>query len=133
MIYWAPLFHFYQPPTQTRDILKKVSNESYRPLLDVIESYPHAKATVNINGVLTEMLAESGHSDVLEKLRELAMGGQIEFTGSGMYHPILPLIPQEEMERQIRHNHRVNRELLGEVYTPTRLLPPRNVLLSGHC
>ncbi len=124
MIYWAPLFHFYQPPTQTRDILKKVSNESYRPLLDVIESYPHARATVNINGVLTEMLAESGYSDVLDKLRELAMGGQIEFTGSGMYHPILPLIPREEMERQIRHNHRVNRDLLGDVYTPRGFFPP---------
>lgn len=124
MIYWAPLFHFYQPPTQTRDILKKVSNESYRPLLDVIESYPHARATININGVLTEMLAESGHSDVLDKLRELAMGGQIEFTGSGMYHPIMPLIPREEVERQIRHNHRVNRDLLGEVYSPRGFFPP---------
>jgi len=124
MIYWAPLFHFYQPPTQTRDILKKVSNESYRPLLDVIESYPHAKATVNINGVLTEMLSESGYSDVLDKLRELAMGGQIEFTGSGMYHPILPLIPRKEAERQIRHNHSVNRDLLGEVYSPRGFFPP---------
>ncbi|MEW6142397.1 MAG: hypothetical protein AB1597_04470 [Chloroflexota bacterium] len=124
MIYWAPLFHFYQPPTQTRDILKKVSNESYRPLLDVIESYPHARATVNINGVLTEMLSESGYSDVLDKLRELALGGQIEFTGSGMYHPVLPLIPREEAERQIRHNHRVNRDLLGEVYSPRGFFPP---------
>lgn len=124
MIYWAPLFHFYQPPTQTRDILKKVTHESYRPLLDVIESYPHARATVNINGVLTEMLAESGYSDVLDKLRELAMGGQIELTGSGMYHPILPLIPREEVERQIRHNHRVNRDLFGEVYSPRGFFPP---------
>jgi alpha-amylase/alpha-mannosidase (GH57 family) len=124
MIYWAPLFHFYQPPTQTRDILKKVSNESYRPLLDVIESYPHAKATININGVLTEMLAESGYTDVISKLRELAMGGQVEFTGSGMYHPILPLIPASEMERQIGRNQRVNRELLGDVYTPRGFFPP---------
>ncbi len=50
MIYWAPLFHFYQPPTQTPGILMKVSNESYRPILAVFDEFPHAKATFNING-----------------------------------------------------------------------------------
>jgi len=124
IIYWAPLFHFYQPPTQTRDILAKVTKESYRPLLEVIESYPHAKAAVNINGVLTEMLAESGYMDVINKLRELAQGGQVEFTGSAMYHPILPLIPTEEVKRQIKRNHLVNRDRLGDVYQPRGFFSP---------
>ena len=68
MIYWAPLFHFYQPPTQTASMLMRISNESYRPLLDVFTDFPHARVTVNINGVLTEMLGLSGYSDVLDKL-----------------------------------------------------------------
>jgi len=97
MIYWAPLFHFYQPPTQTASMLMKISNEAYRPLLDVFGEFPHAHVTVNINGVLTEMLGQCGYSDVLDKLRKLAGEGQIEFTGSGKYHPVLPLIPTEEM------------------------------------
>ncbi len=124
MIYWAPLFHFYQPPTQTASMLMKISNEAYRPLLDVFGEFPHAHATVNINGVLTEMLGQCGYSDVLTKLRKLAEDGQIEFTGSGKYHPILPLIPTEEIERQIRLNYQTNRNFLGDAYAPRGFFPP---------
>lgn len=124
MIYWAPLFHFYQPPTQTASMLMKVSDEAYRPLLDVFSEFPHAHATVNINGVLTEMLGQCGYSDVLTKLRELAEDGQIEFTGSGKYHPILPLIPIDEVERQIRLNYQTNRSFLGDAYVPRGFFPP---------
>jgi len=64
MIYWAQLFHFYQPSTQRPSVLEKICDESYRPLLDVFREYRSAKATVNINGVLTEMLKDCGHSDI---------------------------------------------------------------------
>ncbi len=124
MIYWAPLFHFYQPPTQLPAVVMKISNESYRPIMDVFEDFPHAKATFNINGVLTEMLALYGHTDILDKMRKLADNGQIEFTGSGKYHPILPLIPREEMERQIRLNHSTNKQYLGDAYRPRGFFPP---------
>ena len=124
MIYWAPLFHFYQPPTQTPSMLMKVSNEAYRPLLDVFSEFPHAHATVNINGVLTDMLGQCGYSDVLTKLHKLAEEGQIEFTGSGKYHPILPLIPTEEVERQIRLNYQTNHNFLGGAYVPRGFFPP---------
>jgi 4-alpha-glucanotransferase len=124
MIYWAPLLHFYQPPTQTTSMLMRISNESYRPLVDVFEEFPNARVTVNINGVLTEMLGQCGYPEVLEKLRNLAAQGRIEFTGSGKYHPILPLIPTEETERQIRLNYQTNRNLLGEVYKPRGVFPP---------
>ncbi len=124
MIYWAPLFHFYQPPTQTRSVLMKVSNEAYRPLLEVLKEYPHAKATINISGVLTEMLWECGHLDIINGLKELAEKKKIEFTGTAKYHPILPLIPKEEIERQIRRNHLTNRYFFGEVYAPRGFFPP---------
>jgi hypothetical protein len=124
MICWAPLFHFYQPPTQTPDILRKVTIESYRPLLEVLSSIPNARATININASLTEMLNDSGYTDILESLKELSLTGKVEFTGSGIYHPILPLIPAEEVDRQIRRNHQVNREILGEAFRPRGFFPP---------
>ena len=124
MIYWAPLFHFYQPPTQTPAVLMKVANESYRPILAVFDEFPHARATFNINGVLTEMLGLYGYSDVLRGMRKLAEAGQVEFTGSGKYHPILPLIPAEEAERQILLNQDTHREYLGEAYRPRGFFPP---------
>ena len=124
MIYWAPLFHFYQPPTQVPEILMKVANESYRPVLEVFDEYPRARATFNINGVLSEMLGLYGYSDVLSGMRKLAERGQIEFTGSGKYHPILPLIPAGEVARQITLNHSTNRQYLGEAYQPRGFFPP---------
>ena len=124
MIYWAPLLHFYQPPTQLHWVLRKVCNESYRPLVDLFTDLPYAKVTININAVLTEMLHDHGFDDVLVGLRELANRGQVEFTGSGKYHPILPLIPTAEMERQINHNYKANKRLLGKGYEPKGFFPP---------
>ncbi|HJW88944.1 MAG TPA: hypothetical protein VJ565_05625, partial [Dehalococcoidia bacterium] len=80
MIYWAPFFHFYQPPTQMYSVLRKVCDEAYYPLLQVFRDHPQAKATVNIQGVLSEMLWERGEKVVLEGLKELAERGQVEFT-----------------------------------------------------
>ncbi|MEW6033301.1 MAG: hypothetical protein AB1603_00425 [Chloroflexota bacterium] len=133
MIYWAPLLHFYQPPTQLHWVLRKVCDESYRPLLKVLQQRSHAEVTVNINAVLTEMLAEHGMSDVIAGLRGLAETGRLEFTGSAKYHAILPLTSQQEMLRQIVHNHQANRRFFGEVYSPQGFFPPemcygRNIL-----
>jgi alpha-amylase/alpha-mannosidase (GH57 family) len=141
MIYWAQLLHFYQPPTQLPSVLEKICQESYRPLLDVFLQYPTAKATVNINAVLTEMLRDQGHSDIIQGLTKLAKRGQIEFTGSGKYHPILPLIPPEEAKRQIELNRKTNSYFFGNVYRPMGFFPPemaygRNIVApvcdSGH-
>jgi len=124
MIYWAQLFHFYQPPTQLPSVLEKICNESYRPLLQVFREYPNAKATVNINGVLTEMLKDCGHMDVIEGLKELAEKGQIEFTGTAKYHPILPLILPDEVKRQLELNRKTNGFFFGSAYRPSGFFPP---------
>jgi len=124
MIYWAQLLHFYQPPTQVPSVLKKICDESYRPLLQVFEEYTNARATINFNGVLTDMLIDCGHKDVIEALRSLTERGQLEFTGTGKYHPILPLIPKEEVKRQIDLNTQTNRRSFGNGYTPQGFFPP---------
>ncbi len=142
MIYWAQLLHFYQPPTQTASMLKKICDESYRPLLQVFEECPGARATINFNGVLTDMLMDCGHKDVIDGYRSLAEKGQLEFTGTGKYHPILPLIPHEEVKRQIELNTQTNRRAFGQAYKPAGFFPPemcysrdilRPVVESDYC
>jgi len=124
VIYWAQLFHFYQPPTQLPSVLEKICDESYSPLIDVFREYPKAKATFNINGVLTEMLKDCGHDDIIAGFRELGQRGQIEFTGSGKYHPILPLIPADEARRQIELNNKTNAFFFGDAYKADGFFPP---------
>ncbi|MCL5263989.1 MAG: hypothetical protein M1343_02135 [Chloroflexi bacterium] len=123
-MYWANFLHIYQPPTQTEEIVRKVTDESYRKLVDVLDQFPSAKITLNINGSLTEQLARYRLIDVIQGFRRLAERGQVEFTGSAIYHPILPLIPEREIRRQIELNTALNRSFFGEVYNPQGFFPP---------
>jgi predicted glycosyl hydrolase (DUF1957 family) len=124
MIYWAPLLHFYQPPTQYSQVLDRVCDECYRPLIRVFENAPSARATFNVTGALTELLREHAKVDVLDGLRRLGESGKIEFTGTGMYHPILPLIPAPEQRRQIQLNQVMNRRIFGRSFKPVGFFPP---------
>src|SRR3990170_755493 len=121
---WVNLLHIYQPPTQTEEITRRVTDECYRKLVDILLGHPQARVTLNINACLTEQLDRYGLHDVIDGLRALAERHQIEFTGSAMYHPILPLIPPAEMRRQIELNTEVNRRYFGDAYAPQGLFPP---------
>jgi len=123
-MYWSNFLHVYQPPTQTEAIVRKVTDEGYRTLVRTLREAPGSRITLNISGVLTEQLARYGLDDVIRGLRELAERGQVEFTGSAMYHPILPLIPREEVIRQIKLNTDVNHHYFGEIYKPVGFFPP---------
>ncbi len=123
-MYWTNFLHIYQPPTQTEEIVRKVTEECYRKLVSVLENRPNGKITLNISAVLTQQLARYGYRDVIDGLSGLAEKGQIEFTASAMYHPILPLIPEDEAVRQIKLNTEINKYYFGEIYKPRGFFPP---------
>lgn len=118
------LLHFYQPPGQSADVLARIADQSYRPLLRVIRGRPNLRASVNINAVTVEMLRTHGHRDVIVGLRDLALSGQIELTGSGAYHPILPLIPPDEAARQIALSGEQLSAVFNEAYLGEGFFPP---------
>lgn len=124
MIYWAPFLHFYQPPTQYHSILRKICDECYRPLVKMLLKHPSARVTININGILTELLHEHGGEDIILGMKELAAQGTLEFVDSAKYHAILPLIPEKEARRQIELNRKLNAHHFGEVYKPKGFFPP---------
>jgi len=123
-MFWSNFIHIYQPPTQTFEIVEKVTNESYRTIVKILQKHNNAKITLNINACLTEQLAKYGFYDVIGGLKELAQDKRIEFTGSAKYHPILPLIPEEEVKRQIELNTETNAKYFGDSYMPTGFFPP---------
>lgn len=132
MIYWALLLHIYQPPFQNLEILQKIDAESYSKLLDVFLKFPKAKFTLNMNGSLTEFLYNYKFDDTLDKIKELAQKGQLKFTGSGMYHPLLPLLPPSEVVRQINLNEEYNKKVLGPIYAnPKGFFPPELAISKG--
>ena len=124
VVYFAFLFHMYQPPVQIAPVIKQIVKESYQPVLEAIYSHPEVKITLNINGILTEQFIDYRHDELIQKITSLASLGQIEFTESGKYHPLLPLIPEPEIKRQIRLNHETNQRYFGDVYKPKGFFPP---------
>ncbi|MFW9879458.1 MAG: hypothetical protein ACFFG0_40800 [Candidatus Thorarchaeota archaeon] len=124
VVYFAFLFHIYQPPVQIPAVIKQIVKESYRPIFEALREHPEAKITLNINATLTEQLHDFGYDDLIETITTLASRGQIEFTGSGKFHPLLPLIPEPEIKRQIELNNETNRHFFGKLYKPRGFFPP---------
>ena len=107
------LFHIYQPHWQTREVLEDNYNKFYLPLLQVLETNPNYKITLNISASLTEQLARENKIDFFDRVKALTRKGQIELVGSAAYHPVLPLIPEEEIIRQIKLNDEINSKYFG--------------------
>jgi hypothetical protein len=123
-MHWVNFLHIYQPSDQTKEIVERVVNESYRPLFKGFLSIPNLKINININGALTEILAQRKYSDVLLNIRKLAQDNRLEFTESAKYHSLLPFLEEKEALRQIEKNHQTNKKYFGKVYRPYCFFPP---------
>lgn len=131
VIFFSFLFHIYQPPTQIAPVIKRITQESYFPIINALKEHSEAKATLNINGTLTEQLNDFGYTNLIESITTLASREQIEFTGSAKFHPLLPLIPAPEIKRQIELNNKTNKQFFGsKVYKPRGFFPPE-MAISG--
>jgi hypothetical protein len=50
---------------------------------------------------LVDLLLKCGESRVIEELKGAVEGGKVELIHTGAYHPIFPLLPEDEIRRQI--------------------------------
>ncbi len=123
-MYWANFLHFYQPPTQKKYWIDRITDEAYRRILAELKRVPRAKVTLNISALLLEFWDKYGHHDVIEGFRELLKKGQIELTGSAKYHPLLPRLPRDEIVRQIELSNETLKNYFGDLYQPKGFFPP---------
>jgi len=118
MINWINFLHLYQPPKQNEFIFHKVARESYFEIAKFFDLYDGIKLTMNISGSLLEQLVAYRYDKLLDDFRNAFSSGEIELVGSAMYHPILPLLPEGEIERQILLDRDIKRQIFGENYNP---------------
>jgi len=118
MIKWVNFLHIYQPPYQEPEIIQKIVRESYWPLVNVLKENKEEKITLNFSGCLLEHLFSTGQEKLIEEFKKLVIAGQIELVGSARYHPILPLLPAKEIERQIKLNDQILKQAFDEYYKP---------------
>lgn len=121
---WTNFLHLYQPPTQKPYWIKRVTEESYRKIVQGLLIAPDLKITMNVSGILLELLEQCGFNDVIDGLRTLVERGQLELTGSAKYHALLPFLPPDEIERQIRLNEQTLRRFFGSNLKLRGFFPP---------
>ncbi len=124
MITWINFLHLYQPPTQTRGSVDRIVRESYALIPELLKRYSKLRLTLNISGSLLELLEDYGYQSLLVEYRELAVAGRIEFVGSAMYHPILALLPEAEVRRQMALHTEISQRIFGSVYQPKGFFIP---------
>lgn len=119
MKYLSLLLHVYQPPTQDISLVRRIDSQCYVPLTRLLAD-TGAPVGFNINYSLSEQLEKLGSAT----LENLSRAKELEFTDSGAYHPIFPLIRREDVVRQLKLNREGNRRLIGETYSPVGVFPP---------
>lgn len=111
---WINFLHFYQPANIEKDKIAEATKRSYERIIRALEEHPEIKFTMNISGCLVLRWSEEFHYiKLINRIKILIERGQIELTGSAAYHPLLPLIPLNEAEKQIKTNEKILKKYFG--------------------
>lgn len=112
---WINFLHFYQPANADKDTIIEATEKSYKRIVRALLENPGIKFTFNITGCLVLRWKEMGYSELIRGIKKLADRNQIELTGSAAYHPLLPLIPEKEIIKQVEENESILRENFGDI------------------
>ncbi|MDP3770182.1 MAG: hypothetical protein U1A25_02010 [Candidatus Sungbacteria bacterium] len=100
MIHIGFHLHAYQPPTQRREVLDRIFQESYLPVIEVLENNDSAHLSLDIARSLGERLSVN----FLDRIRALYNAGKIELVNTPAYHYLLPFVPDHILLRQLQLN-----------------------------
>lgn len=121
---WANFLHIYQPAVQKPEIIKRIASEAYARIFSGLLDIERCRLTLNISGVLCDLLEKNGRQDILKQIRELVEKGNVELVGSAKYHAFLPLLPEKEIERQIILNEETLNKHFGKNWKKGGFFPP---------
>ncbi len=79
----------------------------------MLEKHDQIKTTLNISGVLLDLLEQWNHEETIQLIRKLVYKGNIEIVGTAKFHPLLPIIPEKEVSHQIKLNQETNKKHFG--------------------
>jgi predicted glycosyl hydrolase (DUF1957 family) len=121
---WINLLHLYQPAHTDAHIIVEATEKSYKRLVKALLDHPKIKFTFNITGCLFKRWEILGYEKLIQDINTLIKRGQLELTGSAAYHPILPLVPKEEVKMQILENEEILRNHFGDDFKPKGFFLP---------
>jgi hypothetical protein len=95
------VLHDHQPIGNFDGVFEQNYQDSYRPFLDLFESYSDLKVALHTSGSLMEWL-DVHHPEYLDRLAKHIRAGRIEIIGGAFFEPILAMIPPRDRVGQIR-------------------------------
>lgn len=113
---WINFLHLYQPANAENWIIKEAADKCYQRIFHALEEHPNIKFTFNIAGCLLTRLDELGYSDLIKRISALYNKRRIELTGTPAYHPLIPLVPKDEVIKQIKENKTISKKYFGANY-----------------
>lgn len=102
---------FLVDEAQTEDLIVR---ESFLPILELLEDHPGWALTLELQAYMVEVMI-ARHQDVLDLLRELVHGGQVELVSFHYSDQLFLAYPRLAMER--------SHELMGRVWAEADLEP----------
>lgn len=110
---WINFLHFYQPYSADNETIIEAAEKSHKRIIGALTRNPHIKFTFNIAGCLLDRWQELGYGQLIGDIKKLIESGRVEITGSAAFHPVLPLLPESEIRRQIRLNEEILKKHFG--------------------
>ena len=96
----ALTLHNHQPVGNFGWVIEETYRTAYLPMAEALERHPRVRLGLHYTGPLLEWLAAE-HPDFLERIRALAVRGQVEILGGGWYEPVLASIPERDRVAQL--------------------------------
>lgn len=116
-MYWINFLHFYQPATMDNDKVIEAVEKSYLRIIKALLKNNSARFTFNIQGCLLEKMDQLGYQDLIKDISNLIKRGQIELTGTASHHPFLPLLPENEIKKQVELQKQLIKKYFGDYKT----------------
>lgn len=121
-------FHDHCNSRQSNErIFKKVTDKSYRPMLELLErnmlQFPGFKISLSITGTWLEQAAKWA-PDLIAQIRHMVQRGQVEIVGETYYHSLAFFHDQNEFAIQVAEHSRIIKKLFGvtpQVFRNTEL------------
>ncbi|MBI2459111.1 MAG: hypothetical protein HYV53_00990 [Parcubacteria group bacterium] len=123
-ITWINLLHFYQPPAADNETIIEAAKKSYQRIISALKRNRRIKFTLNLTGCLLERLESLGYAPLINDIKDMLLSGQIELTGSAAFHPLLALLPDQEIIRQIKINQEILKKYFGQEFKPEGFFIP---------
>jgi len=118
------MIDFYQPPNIDRLEFEKIVSRSYLQIIKIFEQNPKLTTTINLPGSTIDLLIKTGFGKMINSIAMLAERGQIDFTMTPSYQPLIPLTEDDDMDRQILTHNKICERYFGIYYKPQGLYSP---------